>query len=142
NVFNKSPVWASDQLKALSSKPDLMFFVLDHLKNKKLDNLQEWNELWQLYKIYKFSFSLFEIFEKNLHTEENKIYILQFFKDNVRGIKTFYRHDFFEVEFVKIINNILEQDRNKKFIREAFEVVKKLITERGDDIFYLKSQRD
>ncbi len=137
-----SPMWSKGQLSALSTQPQLMFYFLDLLKNKKLDNLQEWNELWQLYKIYRFSFSLFEIFEKNLHTEKNKIYILQFFKDNVSGIKTFYQHDFFEVEFVKITKTILDEDSDNKFIRETFKVVKKLISERRDDIFYLKSQRD
>jgi len=139
---NKSPVWAAVQLKALSSKPALMFFVLDRLKEKKIDNLEEWSDLWQLHKIYRFSFSLFEIFEKNLHTEENKTYILKFFKKNVSKIKAFYQYDFLEVEFVKIVKKILKQDSNSKFIREVFEVVKKLITERCNDIFYLKSQVD
>ncbi len=139
---NKSPVWAPDQLKALSSKPALTFFVLDRLKEKKIDNLQEWDELWQIHKVYRFSFSLFKIFEKNLHTEENKKYILQFFKDNISKIRKFYQHDFFDVDVVKITKKILNEDKKNEFISDAFEIIKKLITERRDDIFYLKSQLD
>jgi len=139
---NRSPEWAQNQLSALSSKPALMFFALDHLKDKKIDNLKEWGDLWKLYKIYRFSFSLFRIFENNLHTEENKKYVLRFFKNNIGEIKRFYQHDFFDVDVVKITKKILEEDKDNEFIEDAFGIVKKLIIERRDDIFYLKSQQD
>jgi len=138
----KSAVWSKGQLSALSAQPQLMFFVLDRLRKRKINNLQEWDELWQLYKIYRFSFTLFKIFENNLHTEENKRYILRFFKDNISKIRKFYYDDFFDIDIVKITKNILDQDRDSKFIKEAFEIVKKLIAKRRDDIFYLKSRRD
>jgi len=139
---NKSPQWAPHQLSALTSKPALMFFALDRIKDKKIDKLQDWSDLWGLYKIYRFSFSLFRIFENNLHTEQNKKYTLQFFKKNIGEIKRFYQYDFFDVDVVKITKKILEDVKDNKFIEDTFEIVKKLITERRDDIFYLKAQRD
>lgn len=139
---NKSPVWAPNQLKTLSSKPALMFFVLDRLKERKIDDLGKWKDLWQLYRTYRFSFSIFKIFESNLHTEENKKYILQFFKDNVSKIKKFYQQDFFGVDVVRITKKILQDDKNNRFIEDILEIAKRLISERQDDIFYLKAQRN
>jgi len=139
---NKSPVWAPNQLSTLSSKPALMLFALDRLKHKKIDSLRDWGDLWELYKVYRFSFSLFSIFENSLHTEENKKYILDFFKTHLSRIKRFYQDDFFDIGVVKITEKILEDDENNKFIKDTFEIVKKLITKKRNDIFYLKAQRD
>jgi len=139
---NKSPVWAANQLSTLSSKPALMLFALDRLKHKKIDSLKDWGKLWELYKVYRFSFSLFSIFENSLHTEENKKYIIDFFKTHLSSIKRFYQHDFFDIDVVRITEKILEGDKNNKFIEDAFEIVKKLIAKKRDDIFYLKAQRD
>lgn len=137
---NKSPVWAEDQLKAISSKPALMFFVLDQFKEKRIDNLEDWKKLWQLHKIYRFSFSLFRIFEHNLHTKENKRYVLQFIKDNIGEVHRFYQHDFFDMGVVKIADKIIAD--GKRFLAEVFEIVRKLIAGRRDDIFYLGTQRN
>ncbi len=139
---NKAPEWAPNQLSALTSKPALMSFALDRIKDKKIDKLADWSDLWELYKIYRFSFTLFRIFEDNLHTAGNKKYILQFFKNNISEIRRFYQRDFFDVDVIKITKNILKDDKNNKFINDAFEIVKKLITEKKDDIFYLKEQQD
>lgn len=139
---NNAPEWALNQLSALTSKPALMSFALDRIKDKKIDKLADWSDLWELYKIYRFSFTLFRIFENNLHTAGNKKYILQFFRDSINEIRRFYQRDFFDVDVVKITKKILEDDKNNKFINDAFEIVKKLITEKRDDIFYLKAQRD
>lgn len=137
---NKSPIWAPGQLSALSSKPGLMFFVLKKLEDKPISNIEQWKDMWQLYRVYRFSFSLFRIFENNLHTEKNKKYILRFIKNDIREIRRFYQHDFFDVDIVKITTKIIAED--KKFLNEAFEIVKKLIIDRRDDIFYLKIQRE
>lgn len=139
---SKSPVWSDNQLSALSGQPELMFFILDRLKDKKINKLKDWSNLWKLYKVYRLSFSLFKIFENNSDTEQNKKYILQFFKNNIVKIKRFYQHDFFDVDVVKITKKILEDDKDNKFIEDVFEIVKKLIVESRDDIFYLKTQRD
>jgi len=135
---NKSPIWASHQISALSSKPDLVFFVLKKFESQQIDDIEQWNDLWQLHKVYRFSFSLFKIFENNLHTNKNRRYILQFIKDNVGEIRRFYQHDYFEVDAVKIVSKIIAED--KEFLSEAFAIVKKLINSRKDDIFYIKTR--
>ncbi|MEK7129050.1 MAG: hypothetical protein AAB858_01745 [Patescibacteria group bacterium] len=139
---NQSPVWAPNQLSALSSKPALIFFVLDRFKEKKIDNLEDWNDLWQLYGVYRFSFSLFKIFEDNLHTDVNKKYIIGFLRNHIGEIRRFYQHDFFNTDVVKITQKIIGDDTS--FLDDAFEIVKKLLTDRSDDFFYLKvlSQSD
>jgi len=134
---NRSPVWAPNQISALSSKPALMFFVLDRLKNSKVDNLSDWNDLWQLYKVYRFSFSLSNIFKNNLHTFKNKQYILRFFNENIGEIRRFYQHDFFNIDIVKITTKIVNED--KKFLAEAFSVVEKVLSTYQENIFYLKT---
>jgi len=140
---NKAPVWAPYQLSSISANPSLMFFVLDHLSNKKIKRLKNWDDLWSLcYKTNRFSFSLFKIFESNLNTKENKEYILKFFKKNIGKIRNFYQHDFFDVNLVKIIKMILKSDNNSEFAECIFEIVKKMLTEKRDDIFYLKSYQD
>ncbi len=135
---NKSPIWASHQISALSSKPDLVFFVLKKFESGRIDDVEQWKDLWELHKFYRFSFSLFKIFENNLHTKKNKRYILQFIKDNVGEIRRFYQHDHFEVDAVKIVSKIMAED--KEFLSEAFAIVEKLIHARKDDIFYIKTR--
>lgn len=135
---NKSPTWAPHQISALSSKPDLVFFVLKKFESRQIDDIKQWKNLWQLHKVYRFSFSLFKIFENNLHAKKNKRYVLQFIKDNIGEIKRFYQHDYFEVDTVRIISKIIAEDG--KFLSEAFEIVKKLVHSRKDDIFYIKTR--
>ena len=132
-----SPVWADSQLSSLSSQPDLMSFALDRLQKGKISNLEKWRSLWQLAKVYRFSARLLRIFENNLHTEENKRYILNFFKNNIGEMRTFYDQDFFCVDVVKITNKIIIEDT--KFVPEALEIVRQLITSRQEDIYYLET---
>ena len=143
-VNNKSaPQWANSQLSAISAKPSLMFFILDLLSYKKINSLRDWDYLWSLcYRTSRFSFSLFRIFEKNLHTKDNKKYILQFFTDNVGKIRNFYQYDFVDVNISKITKMILKSSKGDEFVEDAFKVVRKLITGRLDNIFYFKEQQD
>lgn len=133
---NKSPTWSASQIAALSAQPDLMFFVVDRLKNKKIDRLSDWKNLWQLNRQYGFSFAVFNIFENNLQTLENKKYVLDFINSNIGVISGFYRHDFFDISAVKIISKIV--DNNKDILTEAFEIIKKSIEIRDKDYFYLE----
>ncbi len=133
---NKSPEWAPNQLSALSSKPDLMFFVLERIKGEKIDSLRNWSDLWGLYRIYRFSFSLFRIFENNLHTPENRKYVLEFFRNNISETRRFYQHDFFDVDVVKIATKVIDQEIN--LISDVFEIVQKMILGRKMNKYYLK----
>jgi len=140
---HKGPQWGDYDISSLSAQPNKMFFVLDQIvKSTKNINLRVWDKLWNVASIGPYYFTLFKIFENNLHTEENKKYILQFFKENISKIRKFYQYDFFDVDVVKITKKILNEDKKNEFIAETFEIVRKLITERRDDIFYLTSRRD
>ncbi len=138
---NKKPQWGDYDMSSLSAQPNKMFFVLERVKKEKFD-LKEWERLWNVISLKPYYYSLFQIFENNLDNARNKEYIFQFIKANIGEIKRFYHTDFFDVDVVKIAKKILEGDKSNKFIKNAFEVVKKLISERRDDIFYLKTQRD
>ena len=81
---NMSPVWASSQLSAISAQPDLLFYILGELKNKKIDDLRKWSDIWQI-QTAPFSRSLFDIFRANLQTQENRRYILEFLQENKRN---------------------------------------------------------
>lgn len=137
---NKSPVWGSNQLSAISAQPNLIYFVLDKFKNKKVDKLKDWEAIWKLNRIYGFSFNLIKIFESNIHNSENRRYILSFIKTSIPEIKTFYRHDFFEMDTVNTISKILDQD--KTLFEEALEIVKDILVHFAKDYFYLKDMHD
>ncbi len=136
---NKSPTWAQWQLSAISAQPNLMFFVLDKLKHAKIKALKDWSNLWKLNRIYGFSFNMFKIFENNLYTLENRKYILDFIKNSVPEINNFYRHNFFEIDVVKLINKILDND--KTLLYQAFEIVKEILATYKNDYFYLKTKQ-
>lgn len=133
---NKSPEWAEAPLSAISAQPNLMFYVIDKFKNKKIKSLKDWANLWNLNKIYGFSFSLYKIFENNLNTHKNRKYVLDFIEKRIPEIQNYYRHNFFEIDVVRIINKILEKDKHP--LNQAFNVVKKILASFKNDYFYLK----
>lgn len=134
---NQSPTWATNQISAITADRDLMFFALDRFKKENIDDLNLWNDLWQAAKVHIYSFGLFDIFEKNLHTKENRKYILKFISDNIDEDRSFYSESFFEEQSMRIIKNIIEQDTN--LLEESLEILKSLLTNNKDDYFYLKS---
>ena len=133
---DRSPLWAENQLSAISARPNLMYFILDKFKNKKIDNLEEWKDLWQLNRIYGYSFNISRIFENNCHTEGNRRYVLNFIKETIPNVRRFYRNDYFYTDSVRIIKKIVDCDRS--FLNEAFEIVKILLSSYENDYFYLK----
>ncbi len=137
---NKSLVWTHGRVSALSAQPNLMYFVLQKFKEKKIDKLEDWKDLWELNKVYAFSFDIFKIFESNLHNRKNRVYILKFIRENLLGFRRFFRSDFFEMGVVKIMNGVIEQD--KTLLNEAFEIVKELLKRYENEYFYLKSNQD
>lgn len=136
---NKSPTWAQGQLSAISAQPNLMFFVIDKFKNKQIKALKEWSNLWELNRIYGFSFNMYKNFENNLQSFENRKYILDFIKKSIPEIHSFYRHNFFEIDVVKLVNKILDKD--KTLLYQALEIVKEILSVYKNDYFYLKTRQ-
>ena len=137
---NKAPEWAPNQLSSISAQPNLIYFVLDRFKGKKVDNLEDWKGLWQLNRVYWFSFDLYKIFEANCHTKTNRKYILESIKNNVSGVRRYYRSGHFDFEIVNLINKILDQD--KSYLEETFNIIKGLLSNYENDYFYLKKDRE
>ena len=138
---NKKPKFGEFELASLSAQANKFLFLLDRLKEKKLA-LSAWGKLWNLINIHPFYFRIFDIFNKNISNEKNKKYILKYIMGHTKTIRKFYQSGFFDIDVVKTTKKILEDDKDNKFIEDVFEIVKKLITERGNDFFYLKTQRD
>jgi len=136
---NRSPVWADNQIAALSTQPHLMYFVLQKLQNRKI-NLRDWEKLWRVNKTYAFSFNIFRIFENNLHSRDNRKYVLELIKKNIPDFRKFFRPSFFEIDIVRIVGKIIEQD--KTLLSKAFEIVKELLKTYKNEYFYLKSNQD
>lgn len=138
---NKSPVWARGQLSSISAQPNLMYFILDRFKEGKINNLEDWKELWQLNRVYSVSLSLFHIFSNNLDSAKNREYVVGFIRDNVLEKDAFYTTDFFTTDAVRIVSDVIKKD--KKMLSPAFNVVKKLlICYEKDDYFYITNNRD
>jgi hypothetical protein len=135
---SRSPVWSGGQLAAISAKPSLISFLLDRLLQKKIKKLSDWNDILQLYKIYRFSFNLSQIFEKNISTEENKKFILEFLHFRAKSLRRFYQSDFFDIDVVKIVKKIIEDKNGKKYLDKSFNLIKDLITPEDKGLFYLK----
>jgi len=135
---NNSPTWANNQISAITADKDLMFFAFDKFKKEKVNDLSQWNNLWQASKIHVYSFGLFDIFEKNLHTKQNRKYILKFIADNIDEERNYYSENLFEEQSLKIIKNIIERDSD--ILKESLEIIKLLLINNKDDYFYLKSK--
>lgn len=137
---NKGIGWGSGSISAFSVQWDLMSFTMDRLKTRNDLDLNKWNDLWQLNKVYYFAFGIFHVFENNLDSDKNKKYVISYIRKNVKDIRGFYRSDFFNVNVVKIITKIIESDYENKYLADAFNIIKDLITINKKEFFYLKDR--
>ena len=110
------------------------------MKDKKQSlNLSSWDPVWQLNRVYYFTYGIFEIFENNLHTEKNIIYVLDYMKKYVKDIRGFYQLDFFNTSIVKIINKIIKIPDGRKYLDDAFGIIRDLINFGRNEFLYLKN---
>lgn len=137
---NKRPEWAPNQLSSLTAQPNKMFFVVNRFKNHKNLNLSDWNELWESCTVSFYSSYLFDIFENNLKTPNNRKYAVEFINRIIPTISTNYRSRFLEVDIVKVCSEIIKKDKNLN--NKVFEVIKQLIEIDKNDFFYVKSRGD
>jgi len=137
---NRSPLWADNHISALSVKPDLMFFVLKRLENKRIKNLSDWENLWNIIKLNYFSHYVFKIFSNNLQNTKNRQYILSFILKNLPNYKSYFLDNFLIIDIVRIIAKIIEKEN--KLNRVALEIVEDILENYKDDYFYLKSDYD
>lgn len=137
---SKGPEWADGQLKSLTAQPNKMFFVADRFKNKTNLNLARWDKLWESCTVSFYPSYLFDIFEKNLSTQSNRKYLIDFISRTIPKISSFYRSSFIEVDIVKVCSKIIESD--KQLNDKIFDVIKLLIEIDKNDFFYIKTRGD
>ncbi|OGI27991.1 MAG: hypothetical protein A2359_02185 [Candidatus Moranbacteria bacterium RIFOXYB1_FULL_43_19] len=128
----------SRSISAFSIRWDLMSFAMDRLKTRTELDLKKWDKLWQLNKVYHFTFGIFDVFENNLQTEKNIKYVLGYIKKYTKTSRSFYRSDFFDVDVIKILTKIIDSKNGKKYLDDAFIIVKDLLTFDGQQFFYIK----
>jgi len=136
------------ELKAISTDRSLMVAILEQIleKMKKTDskrsiNLLRHNYLWDMQKVRVFSYTIFDIFKKNIHTKKNREYILNFFNKNIEKIYRFYFPDYFDVNVIDLIKEIIDKDCDEKILLSGFELFKKIIKKDERDLFYLETKR-
>lgn len=137
---SKSPEWAEGQLKSLTAQPNKMFFITDRFKNKTNLNLAGWDKLWESCTVSFYPSYLFDIFEKNLSTQSNRKYLIDFISRTIPKISSFYRSSFIEADIVKVCSKIVESDR--QLDNKVFNVIKQLIEIDKNDFFYVKTKGD
>jgi hypothetical protein len=136
---NSSPTWAPSQLAAISAQPNLYFFILDKMKGKIINNLKDWDKLWELNSVAMFSMQLYKIFQNNTHNQANIQYILLFIKHNIGKLETYFSKDYFIDNATDTIDAILQKD--KTYIPDLVEIIGRLLKRNEDDLFYIKSQK-
>lgn len=136
----KHPAWAKSRISALSHEPYLLHFVFQKIQNQAGIDLRKWDDLWKINRYYGFSFNVFSVFSNNLHSRENKKYILTYIADNISSLRGFYRLDFFIDHAVKIAEKMLLEDFS--LAEQIFQTIKSLLAGIKDDILYVKSNRD
>jgi hypothetical protein len=134
--------WGSGSISTFSLRWDLMSFATDRLKSKTDLDLEKWKDLWQLNRVYYFAFNIFRIFENNLQSAENKRYALQYSKLYVKDLRGFYRSDFYVTTVVSLVMKIIKSPDGTLYLRDAFEIMKHLLSFNKGEFFYLKNERD
>jgi len=136
---NKQPRWGDYDMGALSAQTNKMFFVLNQIKNEKI-NLQRWNRLWKASSVYPYYFRMFDIFSNNLDIKSNQSYALKFLVENIAKMKEFYRSHFFQFDTVKIVSKIIE--KNKNYLPQILHLIKELLKNYTDEDFYIKDKQN
>ena len=138
---NKSPNWADYNIAALSTKPDLMFFVLKRLEDIDIKNLSGWNDLWEkIIKLNYFSHRIFKIFSINLQNTKNRKYILSFILKYFSNYRSYFLDNFLIADIIRIIAKIIEKEN--KLDEKALKIIEKVLDNYEEDYFYLKSDYD
>jgi len=137
---NRSPIWSDSLVSALSTERDLMFFVLKRLESKRINNLSNWENIWNIIKLNYFSNYVFKIFSNNLQNTKNRRYILSFVLKYLPNYKSYFLDNFLIFDTVKIVAKIIEKEN--KLNKIVFGIVKAILDNYKDDYFYLKSDYD
>lgn len=130
------------ELSAFSADYDKLRFVNDRLSGKVNSiSLRAWDSLWALSNLNYVNYAVFDTFSKNLHTEDNIRYVLDYIKKYNKTIRGFYKTDFFNYSVVNILTKIVESDDSKKYLEDLYSIVKDLVIFKDREFFYTKEKR-
>lgn len=126
------------ELSAFSAQINLFSFFTHHFRSKNSGyiKLKEWDRTWQLNNVVYFLSEILDVFENNLQTEENIIYVLSYFKKYVDEIHRYYYGDFIIFKIVSILKKIIKN--NKEYLQDSFYIIKSLFSPKHKELFYLK----
>lgn len=134
------PAWkVSHELSALSSQMDLMSFVIERLASKDTVELRKWDKLWEINKSSYLTIRIFDIFVKNLYTAENIKYTINYCKQHAKSIQNYYCIGYFSMATKKLITKVLEDDKKNEYLKDVFWIIKELMINEKNKIFYLKN---
>jgi hypothetical protein len=137
---NRSPIWSESLISALSTERDLMFLVLKKLESRRIRNLSDWENLWNIIKLNYFSHYVFKIFLTNLQNKRNRQYILGFILKYLPNYKGYFLDNFLVFDTLKIVAKINEKE--DKVNKLALEIIETVLDNYGEDYFYLKIDPD
>lgn len=127
-------------ISALSLQPDLMFLLLDKLKEKKRIDLTKWDMLWKACLTYMYPYTLFNIFEKNMKSKTNRQYVLDFLLDHYIGFDSFYSDRGLEGAIAKLLEIAIAEEQES--YDKALSIIELQILRNKADVFYLEKGRD
>lgn len=118
----------------LSRKPSEFYYLITKLGDKKDLDLAHWNQIWNAAVSTFLSLHIFKIFVNNIARENNQKYALSFIEQILSGGYDFFREEFIKKDIADLCKLIYE--KNNKFERRVFEIVKKLFEPSITDFFY------
>lgn len=140
----KGHISATANRKAWSTNFNLLDFARRQLEGKKIDNLKDWDEVWEMNRIPYFAYGIFHIFENNIGSPENRSYVVGYCKKYADGIHGFYQNDYFVHNIVSILKKIIDtapELEQKKYLSDIFEITKTFLCSNYHEIFYLKESQ-
>ena len=132
------PTLGTGSLATFSTRWDLTSFAMDRLKTRTNLDLKKWDDLWQMNRVSYFTFGIFDVFKNNLNNKKNREYVIEFIKKHTKKARGFYRSDYFVIDVVKILKEIIQQKEGPKYHDDAFLIIKDLLTFDPEQYLYLK----
>ncbi len=127
-------------ITAQTAQPNLMFFLLDHIKKLKDIHLEEFDELWKALTKRLYAFTMLRIFEENIDSKDNSVYALNFINENYQLFSSPVTDNFIQEHCVEISTKIFE--KFPELITNVFGLIKAILKLRGDTYTKLENKKD
>jgi hypothetical protein len=134
----KVDAWGTGSISALTARWQLMSFAIDRYRSKEnCLNLSKHAKLWRTGRGKNWSSIIFDVFGRNLHTEENVDYALRFLSEDVDGTRFAYRSDFYNVGVARLVAGVIGSAYGTERLGVCLEILSKLISHGGRKRLFL-----